>query len=58
MISTSEDVDKESRMNLHSMVGSTSGSIAKECNTLCDDEVRVNGVKNISNIKREKIHKN
>ena len=37
--------DKESRMNAHSMMGSASCSLAKECKRLCDDEVRLPLVK-------------
>ena len=45
MIGTPEADDKESRMNDHSMIGSASCSLAQECKRLCDDDVRVNGVK-------------
>ena len=45
MIGTPEVDDKESRMNAHSMIGSASCSLDKECKRVCDDEVRVNGVK-------------
>ena len=44
MIGTPEADDKESRMNTHPMVGSSSCSLAKECKRLCDEEERVNGV--------------
>ena len=58
MIATPEADDKESRMNAHSMIGSASCSLAKECKRLCDDEVRVNGVKGYrKHKKREDIQK-
>ena len=45
-------------MNAHSMIGSSSCSLAKECKRLCDDEVRVNGVKGYrKHKKREDIQK-
>ena len=44
-IGTPEANDKESRMNDHSMVGSVSCTLAKECKRLCGDEVRGDGVK-------------
>ena len=48
----------DSRMNTHSMIGSASCSLAKECKRLCDDEVRVNGVKGYrKHKKREDIQK-
>ena len=58
MIGTPEADDKESRMNAHSMIGSSSCSLAKECKCLYDDEVRVNGVKGYrKHNKREDIQK-
>ena len=56
MIGTPEADDKESRMNVHSIVGSASYSLAKECKLLCGDEVRVNGVKEHRKHKKEKTH--
>ena len=44
MIGIPEVNGKESRMSAHSMVGSTSCSLAKERKGVCNDEVRVNGV--------------
>ena len=43
--------DSESRMNAHSIVSSTSGSLAKEFKRLCEDEERINGVKGHSKYK-------
>ena len=48
MIGTPEVSAKESIMNANSMVGISSCSLAKECKLLCDDEIRVNGVKGYS----------
>ena len=45
MIGTLETIDKASRMNTHSIVGSVSCSLAKEYKPLCDEDERVNGVK-------------
>ena len=45
MIGIPEADDKGSRMNAHLMICSESCSLSKECKLLCDDEVRVNGVK-------------
>ena len=57
-IGTPEANDKESRMNDHSMVGSASCSLIKEYKRLCDDEVRVNGVKEHRKYKKkEDTHK-
>ena len=44
MIGKPKAVDKETRMNTHSMVGPASCILAKECTRLCDEEERVNGV--------------
>ena len=58
MIRTLEANDKESRINTHSMVGSASLSLAKECKLLCDEEERVNGVRGHRKYKkRENNHK-
>ena len=37
--------DSEKRMHANSMVGNTSCSLAKECTDLCEDEIRINGMK-------------
>ena len=52
MIGTPEADDKAWRMNVHLMVGSSSCSLTKECKRLCDDEVRINGVKGYSKHKK------
>ena len=52
MIGIPETDDKESRMTTHSMVGSTSCILAKECKRLYKDEVRVNSVKGHSKHKK------
>ena len=58
MIGIPEADDKGSRMNAHLMICSESCSLSKECKLLCDDEVRVNGVKEQrKNKKREDIQK-
>ena len=44
--------DSVKRMKANSMVGNTSCSLTKECKRLCEDDIRINGVK--SHNRREK----
>ena len=46
--------DSKSRMNNHSIVGISSCSLTNVCKRLCEDNVRVNGIKGYSKISRGK----
>ena len=52
MIGTPKVDDSESRINNNSMVGSTSFSLAKECKRLCENKIRINGVKSYRKCKK------
>ena len=58
MIGSPEVDDKESKMNAHSMVGHVSCSLTKECKGLCDDKIKVNGVKEHSKYKKKENTQN
>ena len=57
MIGTLEADDSESRINTNSMVCNISCSLAKECKRLCEDEIRINGVKSHRKLKKTKTIK-
>ena len=57
MIGTLEADDSESRINTNSMVCNISCSLAKECKRLCEDEIRINGVKSHRKLKKIKTIK-
>ena len=56
MIGTPEVDDSKSRMNVHSIVGTPSFSLAKECNRLCKTNERYNGFKGHSKNKKRGVN--
>ena len=50
--------DSEKRMKANSMVGNTSCSLTKECKRLCEDDIRINGVKSYRKYKKRERNAN